>query len=95
MGSRNFSKKYGFLLALSECLWFSFTGPVHQNFTVTNLTTTIYPIAFVDISNGSQGLLKYLLKKWQVTMMVCVRIWKPLVISGTLLLGITRSGQDS
>ena len=28
-------------------------------FTVTNLTTTIYPIAFVDISNGSQGLLNY------------------------------------
>ena len=35
-------------------------------FTVTNLTTTIYPIAFVDISNGSQSLLNYTLQ--------CVRI---------------------
>jgi len=35
-------------------------------FTVTNLTTTIYPIAFVDISNGNQGLLNYTLQ--------CVRI---------------------
>ena len=35
-------------------------------FTVTNLTTTIYPIAFVDISNGNQSLLNYTLQ--------CVRI---------------------
>jgi hypothetical protein len=47
---------------------YGFATQVHYTriFTVTNLTTTIYPIAFVDISNGNQGLLNYTLQ--------CVRI---------------------
>jgi len=49
-----------------SCYGFATQVQYTRIFTVTNLTTTIYPIAFVDISNGSQGLLNYTLQ--------CVRI---------------------
>ena len=47
---------------------YGFATQLHTTriFTVTNLTTTIYPVVFVDISNGNQVLLNFTLQ--------CVRI---------------------